>query len=217
MRRKGRAPATSYRALWPQTPNSGRARGSYSKPAIECGPSMAPVLRLKKSTRTGAKCFAISHRTFDDRRRCRHTRRTMVVLAPVSLAEVVYLVEKGRLPATAFEDLRAALQNPNHVLDEAPFTSDVVSAMRQVPRDAVPDMPDRIVAPERLFTSAFQSSAGTAASVPRKYRRSGEVWQQERMAPARCTASESRGYAARRFEIGDCRGVFGNSAGNEAI
>jgi len=79
------------------------------------------------------------------------TERRKIALAPISLAEVVYLVEKNRLPATAFDDLIAALRNPNHVLEEAPFTSDVVSAMRQVPRDAVPDMPDRIVAATAVY------------------------------------------------------------------
>jgi len=74
-----------------------------------------------------------------------------IALAPISLAEVVYLVEKGRLPTTAFEDLRTALANPNHVLDEAPFTADVVEAMRRVSREDVPDMPDRIVAATAVY------------------------------------------------------------------
>ena len=77
--------------------------------------------------------------------------RRKIALAPISLAEAVYLVEKNRLPATAFDDLTAALRNPNHVLEEAPFTSDVVAAMRQVPRDAAPDMPDRIVAATAVY------------------------------------------------------------------
>jgi PIN domain nuclease of toxin-antitoxin system len=77
--------------------------------------------------------------------------RRKIVLSPISLAEVVYLIEKKRLPATAFDDLRAALSNPNHVLEEAPFTADVVAAMRQVSREAVPDMPDRIVSATAVF------------------------------------------------------------------
>ena len=72
--------------------------------------------------------------------------RHKIVLSPISLAEVVYLSEKNRLPASAFDNLRKALGNPNHVLQEAPFTSEVVNAMRLVPRDVIPDMPDRIVA-----------------------------------------------------------------------
>ena len=77
--------------------------------------------------------------------------RKKIALAPISLAEIVYLVEKRRLPVTAFDDLRAALGNPNHVLEEAVFTGDVIAFMREIPRDAVPDMPDRIVAATALY------------------------------------------------------------------
>ena len=77
--------------------------------------------------------------------------RLKIALAPISLAETVYLVEKRRLPASAFEDLRAALADPDNILEEAPFTGNVVAAMRLVPRDAVPDMPDRIVAATAIY------------------------------------------------------------------
>ena len=69
-----------------------------------------------------------------------------VVLSPISLAEIVYLVEKGRLPASAYAELREALNDPDFVLREAPLTGEVVETMRQVPRVDSPDMPDRIVA-----------------------------------------------------------------------
>jgi PIN domain nuclease of toxin-antitoxin system len=77
--------------------------------------------------------------------------RKKIVLSPISLAEVVYLIEKNRLPASAFDDLKTALKNPNHVLQEAPFTTEVVDAMRQVSRQDVPDMPDRIVSATAVF------------------------------------------------------------------
>lgn len=77
--------------------------------------------------------------------------RRRIVLSPISLAEIVYLIEKNRLPASAYDDLRRALIDPNHVLKEAPFTAEVVEAMRQVPRAAVPDMPDRIVAATAVY------------------------------------------------------------------
>jgi PIN domain nuclease of toxin-antitoxin system len=77
--------------------------------------------------------------------------RRKIALSPISLAEVVYLVEKARLPGSAFDDLRSALGNPNHVLEEAPFTAEVVEAMRQISRVDVPDMPDRIVSATAVF------------------------------------------------------------------
>ena len=42
-----------------------------------------------------------------------------IVLSPVSLAEIVYPVEKGRLPASAYDELRKALNDPDFVLEEA--------------------------------------------------------------------------------------------------
>jgi PIN domain nuclease of toxin-antitoxin system len=48
--------------------------------------------------------------------------RRKIVLAPISLAEVLYLVEKNRLAASAFDDVTKASNNPNHVFEEAPFT-----------------------------------------------------------------------------------------------
>jgi predicted nucleic acid-binding protein len=58
--------------------------------------------------------------------------RREVVLTSISLAEVVYLVHKNRLPATAFEDLTTAIHNPNHVVEAAALTTGVAAAMRLV-------------------------------------------------------------------------------------
>ena len=77
--------------------------------------------------------------------------RHKVALSAISLAEVVYLVEKRRLPFSAYEDLTNALADPEHVLTEAACTAAVVQAMRQVPRAEIPDMPDRIVAATAVY------------------------------------------------------------------
>lgn len=71
--------------------------------------------------------------------------RRHIAISSISLAEIVYLVEKGRLPQHAYDDLRAAMANPRHVFHEALFTAAVVDAMRQVSRSAIPDMPDRMI------------------------------------------------------------------------
>ena len=72
--------------------------------------------------------------------------RRQILVSTISLAEIVYLVERSRLPASAYADLTSALADPDHVLKEAPLTVEIVDAMRNVSRTAVPDMPDRIVA-----------------------------------------------------------------------
>jgi PIN domain nuclease of toxin-antitoxin system len=69
-----------------------------------------------------------------------------IVLSPISLAEIVYLVEKNRLPASAYAELKTALADPEYVIEEAPFNGEIVEALLKVSRADVPDMPDRIVA-----------------------------------------------------------------------
>jgi PIN domain nuclease of toxin-antitoxin system len=92
--------------------------------------------------------LSVKARTFmDDAGHAGHD----IAISPVSLAEIVYLTEKNRLPASAYEDLKAALADPEYVIAEAPFTVDVVDAMRRVPRAEVPDMPDRIVAATAIY------------------------------------------------------------------
>jgi PIN domain nuclease of toxin-antitoxin system len=77
--------------------------------------------------------------------------RRSVLVSAISLAEIVYLIEKGRVPVNAYADLRSALADPDHVLKEAPFTVEIVDAMRSVSRAAVADMPDRIVAATAVY------------------------------------------------------------------
>ncbi len=77
-----------------------------------------------------------------------------IVVSSISLAEIVYLVEKDRLPASAYNDLKNALADPDYVIEEAPFNVEIVDAMRQVARADVPDMPDRIVAATAVYFGA---------------------------------------------------------------
>ena len=74
-----------------------------------------------------------------------------VVLSVISLAEILYLIEKNRLRLSAYDELRKALGAADYVIDEVPLTTGIVEAMRQVPRADVPDMPDRIVAATGVY------------------------------------------------------------------
>ena len=74
-----------------------------------------------------------------------------IALSPISLAEIVYLTEKNRLPVEVYDELRKAPADPGFVIEEAPFTSAIVDAMRLVPRSDIPDMPDRIVAATAVY------------------------------------------------------------------
>jgi PIN domain nuclease of toxin-antitoxin system len=74
-----------------------------------------------------------------------------IAVSAISLAEIVYLIEKNRFPASVYDDLKSALADSNYVIEEAPFTVEIVDVMRQIPRADVPDLPDRIVAATGLY------------------------------------------------------------------
>jgi hypothetical protein len=54
------------------------------------------------------------------------------------------------LPTSAYADLQM-LHDPDHVLQEAPVTSEIIDAMLKVSRVDIPDMPDRIVAATAVY------------------------------------------------------------------
>jgi len=74
------------------------------------------------------------------------TNGLYVGVSAISLAEMVYLAEKGRITEEVYKRLTQALDDPYNVLTELHFTSEIVKAMRLVPRKDVPDFPDRIIA-----------------------------------------------------------------------
>jgi PIN domain nuclease of toxin-antitoxin system len=78
-------------------------------------------------------------------RDARHVR-----VSAISLVETVYLIERRRLPLNALDRLRSALTDPNSGLFIAPVDAGVADALQDIPRDVVPDMPDRIIAATAL-------------------------------------------------------------------
>jgi PIN domain nuclease of toxin-antitoxin system len=73
-----------------------------------------------------------------------------VYVASISLVELRYLVDRGRLPEAAYQALDGALSDPDVALEIVPLDHAVASAVGQIPRDVVPDMPDRIIAASAL-------------------------------------------------------------------
>lgn len=73
-----------------------------------------------------------------------------VYVSAISLVETVYLAERGRVPMAALQRLRSALDDPASGLIVAPVNADVADALLRIPRDLVPDMPDRIIAATAL-------------------------------------------------------------------
>jgi PIN domain nuclease of toxin-antitoxin system len=69
-----------------------------------------------------------------------------VYVSAISLVEIHYLVEKGRLTATFIDRLESALADPDAVLVSIPVSFDIAHAVSRINRSEVPDMPDRIIA-----------------------------------------------------------------------
>ncbi len=71
-------------------------------------------------------------------------------VSAISLAEVVYLTEKGRIAADALRRLLAVCHDSAKVLVEVPVDSTIIQRMPAIPRAEVPDLPDRIIAATAL-------------------------------------------------------------------
>jgi len=55
-------------------------------------------------------------------------------VSAISLAEMVYPIEKARIPPNALEDILAALANPRAVLKQAHIDDKVALRMREIPK-----------------------------------------------------------------------------------
>lgn len=72
--------------------------------------------------------------------------QSWVYVPTICLVEIVYLQEKGRIPANLKTTFDSKLKAGRSGLKLADLTVGVVNAMTQIARSEVPDMPDRIIA-----------------------------------------------------------------------
>ncbi len=77
--------------------------------------------------------------------RCRLAPLTVGV-SNMTVIEIIYLIEKSRIPAATLALLDQRLQQPGTPLEIIPITHDIASAVQQVSRNQVPDLPDRVIA-----------------------------------------------------------------------
>jgi PIN domain nuclease of toxin-antitoxin system len=73
-----------------------------------------------------------------------------VYVSAISVAEVTYLVEKGRLINNQLDDLLNILHRNDSGFIVVPFDLSIAEVLPQIPRRIVPDMPDRIIAATAL-------------------------------------------------------------------
>lgn len=72
-------------------------------------------------------------------------------VSAITIVEMVYLIEKGRIAMTALDDLRAAIADPKAVLRYVPLDEEIALKMTDIPRQDIPDLPDRVIAATALF------------------------------------------------------------------
>ncbi len=72
-----------------------------------------------------------------------------VYISGISLVEIVYLVEKGRLPDGTLENVQGVIAG-GAKLEIVPVDAAVALRIRRVDRSIVPDMPDGIIAATAL-------------------------------------------------------------------
>jgi len=75
----------------------------------------------------------------------------LVGLSSITLVEIVYLIEKSRIPAETLIRLLAALDSPGSVLADVPFDRHIAQALSRVERSTVPDLPDRVIVATALY------------------------------------------------------------------
>jgi len=69
-----------------------------------------------------------------------------IYIPTICLVEIVYLQERRRISADMKSQLNIALANESSGLALVNLTAEIVDALSTIPRDTVPDMPDRIIA-----------------------------------------------------------------------
>ncbi|MEM9214849.1 MAG: type II toxin-antitoxin system VapC family toxin [Cyanobacteria bacterium P01_F01_bin.150] len=73
-----------------------------------------------------------------------------IYLSAISSIEICYLVERNKLPTAFLERFNTAVTTPNTGFIVVPVDHTIAQAMRQIEREIVPEMPDRIIAATAL-------------------------------------------------------------------
>jgi len=67
-------------------------------------------------------------------------------LPTICIIEIIYLPEKNKIPPEAYTSLLSALEIPDSLFTLVPLDKQIAINLKNISRDQVPDMPDRIIA-----------------------------------------------------------------------
>ncbi|MBX3290482.1 MAG: PIN domain-containing protein [Acidobacteria bacterium] len=74
-----------------------------------------------------------------------------IFISTITIVELIYLIEKGRLAPDKLIKLNAELRLPNTSFAAQPLTKEISDALGLIPRTLVADMPDRIISATALY------------------------------------------------------------------
>jgi PIN domain nuclease of toxin-antitoxin system len=74
----------------------------------------------------------------------------VIYVSAITVIELIYLVEKKRIPGDVLDLLRSALSDPATAYQIVGLDRPIADAVQRIPYHSVPDMPDRIIAATAL-------------------------------------------------------------------
>lgn len=73
-----------------------------------------------------------------------------IFVSSITIAELIYLIEKGKIPPDVLNLLRDALDDSTTAFRLIEINREIADEVENIPRATVPDMPDRIIAATAL-------------------------------------------------------------------
>jgi PIN domain nuclease of toxin-antitoxin system len=74
-----------------------------------------------------------------------------IFLSAISMVEICYLTEKGRISPIVLERIKLAMSQKDSVIEVIPLDYKIALTIQQIDRTIVPEMPDRIIAATALY------------------------------------------------------------------
>lgn len=74
-----------------------------------------------------------------------------IYISSITIIEIIYLTEKGRIPQLALEKLLEALNNINTNWQIVPIDLNIALSLSEIDRQIIPEMPDRIISATALY------------------------------------------------------------------
>lgn len=74
-----------------------------------------------------------------------------IFIPAISIVEIIYLIEKSKLPPSTLSRIVQAVNLPNSSFSFKDINAEIAQSLSKIPRNAVPDMPDRIIAATAVY------------------------------------------------------------------